>query len=159
MLISLIAKPRQHSEENLEKFTAQLRKIAAKKIDKNSLIPKLKIEAVLDFSDINLQLAEEIAKLAPYGQNNPQPRFVTYGVRVDDVMTMGFDNQHIKIRFSKINNNSSADSFWGISFGAAEEYKYLKPGDRVDLVYYLEINEFNGRREAQLKIIDIKKSW
>jgi hypothetical protein len=27
-------------------------------------------------------------------------------------------------------------------------------GDLLDLAYYLDINEFNGRREAQLKIID-----
>jgi hypothetical protein len=60
---------------------------------------------------------------------------------------MGFDNQHIKFRLS---------GFWALAFGSAEHYKEFKVGDRVDLVYYLEINEFNGRREAQMKIIDLR---
>jgi len=32
----------------------------------------------------------------------------------------------------------------------------LKIGDRVDLAYYLEVKEFNCRREAQLKVIDLR---
>lgn len=141
------------SPENLNKFTAQISALADQYLDKTVLVPKLKIEASLDFNLLDLSLAEEIAKLAPYGQNNAQPRFVTYGLRVDDVMTMGFDNQHIKIRFSK---DGSVKSFWGLCFGGAETYCQIRPGMKVDLVYYLEINEFNGRRETQLKIIDIK---
>jgi len=146
------------NEDNLEQFITRLKKIAADKIDTNSLIPKLKIEMELNFSDLNLSLAEEISKLAPYGQNNPQPRFVSYDLRLDDVMTMGFDNQHIKIRFSQLKRDSrSTQFFWGIAFGGTEHYKNYSVGDRVNLVYYLEINEFNSRREVQLKIIDIKK--
>lgn len=143
------------SPENLDKFVAQIGSLANQSLDKANLVPKLKIEASLDFSLLDLPLAEEIGRLAPYGQNNAQPRFVTYGLRVDDVVTMGFDNQHIKIRFSK---DGLVKSFWGICFGGAETYCDIRPGAAVDLVYYLEINEFNGRREVQLKIIDIKKS-
>jgi len=144
------------SEENLYKFIEQIKKLATDGIKTEALVPKLKIEAELNFADLNLNLAEEINQLAPYGQNNQQPRFVSYGLRLDDITTMGFDNQHIKMRFSQFKAESgSTQSFWGISFGGAEHYKNYSVGDRVDLVYYLEINDFNGRREAQLKIIDI----
>jgi single-stranded-DNA-specific exonuclease len=132
--------------------------MAEDKIDKAALVPKLKIEAELDFSLINLDLADTITALAPYGQNNQQPRFVSYDLRVDDITTMGFDNQHIKIRFSQFNPAAkNAQAFWAIAFGGAANYKEYKIGDRVDLVYYLEVNDFNGRREPQLKMIDIKK--
>lgn len=143
------------SPENLDKFIAQISSLASQGLNKASLVPKLKIEASLDFSLLDLSLAEKISQLAPYGQNNAQPRFVSYGLRVDDVMTMGFDNQHIKIRFSK---DGLTKSFWGICFGGAETYCDIHPGAKVDLVYYLEINDFNSRRETQLKIIDIKES-
>lgn len=146
------------SPESLDKFIKQIRGLADKSLAGVNLIPKLKIEVSLDFSDISLLLAEEVGRLAPYGQNNSQPRFVTYGLRIDDVVIMGFDNQHIKIRFSQSNNSDIAKSFWGICFGGAETYNQIKTGDKVDLVYYLEINDFNGRREPQLKIIDIKKN-
>lgn len=144
------------SPENLDKFIKQISELADKSLAGVSLVPKLKIEAVLDFSSLSLPLAEDVNRLAPYGQNNPQPRFVTHGLLVDDVMTMGFENQHIKIRFSQF-DGISAKSFWGICFGGATTYNQIQPGAKVDLVYYLEVNDFNGRREAQLKIIDIKK--
>jgi len=144
------------TEENLNKFVAQIQKIAEDRITKTALVPKLKIEAQMDFSLINLELADTISALAPYGQNNPQPRFVTYDLRIDDIVTMGFDNQHIKIRFSQFDpKNKNAHAFWALAFGGATNYKEYKIGDRVDLVYYLEINDFNGRREPQLKMIDI----
>ncbi|MFA5131496.1 MAG: single-stranded-DNA-specific exonuclease RecJ [Patescibacteria group bacterium] len=148
------------SEEKLNKFVTEIQQLAETTVDKSKLVPKLKIEAELDFSSINLDLADSISKLAPYGQNNQQPRFVSYDLRVDDVTTMGFDNQHIKIRFSQFNPQAAshpASSFWALAFGGAASYKEFKVGDRVDLVYYLEVNDFNGRREPQLKMIDIKK--
>ncbi len=147
-----------NSEENLNKFIAQIGDLAEKTIMKKDLIPKLKIEMELDFSSVNLDLADNLNRLAPYGQNNLQPRFVSYSLRIDDIMTMGFDNQHIKMRFSQFNSAAQdARSLWAIAFGGAESYKEYSVGDRVDLVYYLEVNDFNGRREPQLKIIDLKK--
>ncbi|MFZ4631985.1 MAG: single-stranded-DNA-specific exonuclease RecJ [Patescibacteria group bacterium] len=144
------------SEENLKKFIAAIQKLAEDNIEKSALVPKLRIEAELNFSEINLDLVDKINLLAPYGQNNQQPRFVTYDLRIDDITTMGFDNQHIKIRFSSVDSvTGNAHSFWAIAFGGAETYKEYTVGDRVDLVYYLEVNDFNGRREPQLKMIDI----
>ncbi|MHB8904315.1 MAG: hypothetical protein ACYC40_04420, partial [Patescibacteria group bacterium] len=64
-----------------------------------------------------------------------------------------------KIRLSSLNKATSrTNSFWALSFGGTEVYKEFKIGDTVDLVYYLEINDFNGRKEEQLKIVDMKMS-
>ncbi len=138
-------------EDNLHKFKDCLLKIAGEKLDPKALAPKLKIEAELPLEEINLTLADQVNQLAPYGQNNQQPRFVAYNLRIDDIVTMGYDNQHIKIRLS-----ARTHSFWAIAFGAAAGYKDLKVGDQIDLVYYLDVNDFNGRREPQLKIVDLK---
>ena len=146
-------------EEKLKQFRKKISGLAAKALDSSALIPKLKIEMELSFSLINLDLAQKINSLAPYGQNNPQPRFVSYNLRLDDIVIMGLDSQHIKLRLSAVDPETQAtQSFWAIAFGAAQNYKYFKTGDMVDLVYYLEINEFNGRREPQLKIVDIRMS-
>jgi single-stranded-DNA-specific exonuclease len=145
------------TEDNLEKFKTEISRLAAERLNKRSLVPKLKIETTLSFSEINLNLAEQISSLAPYGQNNPQPRLISYDLRIDDLVTMGFENQHIKIRLSQIDPETKlAHSFWAIAFSVAENYKEFKIGDVIDLVYYLEINDFNGRREVQLKIVDLK---
>ena len=137
---------------------ASWKQFAEEGIEKAALVSKLKIEAELDFAAINLELADTVNLLAPYGQNNQQPRFISYDLRIDDITTMGFDNQHIKIRFSHVSPlSNSAQAYWAIAFGGAANYKEYAVGDRVDLVYYLEVNDFNGHREPQLKMIDIKK--
>ncbi|MFA5000382.1 MAG: single-stranded-DNA-specific exonuclease RecJ [Patescibacteria group bacterium] len=143
-------------EEKLEKFKERIIAAAGAKLSAADLIPKLAIDAELAWPELGLDLAEKISALAPFGQNNPQPRFVSYDLRVNDIVTMGVDNQHIKLRLSAAEGEGRLNSCWALAFGAAEEYKKIKIGDRLDLVYYLEINEFNGRREAQLKMIDLK---
>jgi len=138
-------------EANLESFRQKMLAVAAAQLDLSRLHPKLDIDAELRLSDINLALADALAVLQPYGQNNPQPRFVSYDLRLDDIVTMGADKQHIKFRLA-----AGAASVWALAFGAAAAHQALKIGDRVDLAYYLEVNEFNGRREAQLKVIDLR---
>ena len=143
------------SEEKLEKFKTKIREIAAAKLAGKELAPRLRIEAELPIEIVNLDLAEEIATLAPFGQNNGQPKFVSYNLRVDEIITLGFDNQHIKFRLSSA-EKAFAKGIWAISFGCAQEYKAVRVGDLVNVVYYLDINEFNGRREAQLRIVDFR---
>ncbi len=144
-------------EANLQAFKKNILALAAQSLKPENLVPKLKIEQALKFSELNLELAQQINSLAPFGQNNPQPRFVSYNLRLDDIVTMGFDNQHIKFRLSSLDESSGrSQAYWALAFGAAGSYKNLQVGDYLDLVYYLEINEFNGRSEIQLKIVDLK---
>ena len=143
-----------YDEDKLQKFIASTEKFAADKLADLELAPKLKIDAELKLADINLELVEAVNKLAPYGQNNPQPKFVSYQVGVAEIVNMGSDNQHIKIKLAAA---ASGRGFWAIAFGKSEEYQHLQTGDLIDLVYYLEVNHFNGRSEVQMKIIDIKK--
>ena len=140
-------------EEQLREFKQKLSALAAERLTPDILAPKLIIDAVLEFGQINLGLVEEINALAPFGQNNPQPRFASFGLRIDDLILMGSDRQHIKLRLSAAKEKLSL-SFWAIAFSSAAAYQKLKIGDVINLAYYLDINEFNGRREVQLKIID-----
>ncbi len=142
-------------EDRLEKFKVKINELATAKLQGLELSPKLKIEAELNISEVNLDLAEELSLLAPFGQHNSQPKFVSYNLRIDEMATLGTEGQHIKIRFSS-SDKSFAKGVWSISFGGAQEYSSFNVGDLVDAVYYLDINDFNGRREVQLKLIDLR---
>ena len=142
-------------EEQTKKFIEKMGQIAEEKLDKVELLPKIKIDVEIDLSDIDDELVEMINNLAPFGQNNPIPRFVSYNVKIIDIVKMGFDSQHIKLKFLN-HNDRDMKSFWGISFGGAERLSHLNISDNVDVVYSLEFNEFNGRKDIQFKIIDIK---
>jgi len=143
--------------ENLNGFRDKLLVIAKKKLTPEILVPKLSLDAALSAREITLSLADSLTKLAPFGQNNPQPKFTSANLRVDDIVWMGKDRQHIKLRLAAA-NSQDIFSVGAIAFNAPDTFKDLQLGDIIDLAYYLEINEFNGRRELQLKIIDWRKS-
>ena len=145
------------NQEKLNLFREKLLALAVERLTPEVLAPKLKLEAALALSEINLDLVEAINGLAPFGQNNPQPRFVSFGLRLEDIALMGSERQHIKLRVAGTGQNISF-SLWAISFGNAASFQELKPGQIIDLAYYLDINEFHGRREVQLKIIDWRLS-
>ena len=136
------------NEDDLDKFKARIRKIANQKLAGVGLHPKLTIDMEVRLTDINEVMISEIEKLAPFGQDNPRPKFLSKNILIRDVVYMGLNGQHLKLR---LENN-----LWAVGFGRAEEWKDLKIGDKIDLVYYLERNEFNGRTELQLKIVDAR---
>lgn len=134
--------------EDFEEFSMEMKKIAGKALAETELANKIDIEAVIDFHDINGELLEDLEKFEPFGEDNPKPKFLSRGLEIIDKVSMGANAQHVKFRFGSI---------WAVAFSQAENFKDLKIGDRVDAVYYLEFNEFNGRRSAQMKIVDMKK--
>jgi len=135
------------SREDLEKFSREMKKIVNQALAKVELASKVLIEAEIELSDINDELLKMLEKFEPFGEDNQRPKFLSRGLQITDKMNMGASAQHIKFRFGLI---------WAVAFSQAENLKDLKIGDKVDAVYYLEFNEFNGRRTAQMKIVDIK---
>ncbi len=144
------------SLQRSREFIDHIKKMADNKLEQQDLRPKLKIDCELEFSEIDDELVEELEKLNPFGQANPSPKFVSYDLKIIDIVKMGSDSQHIKL---KLLNHQDRDmkSFWAISFNFVEKYESLNIGDNVDLVYSLDFNDFNGSKTIQLKIIDIKK--
>ncbi|MFA4834069.1 MAG: single-stranded-DNA-specific exonuclease RecJ [Patescibacteria group bacterium] len=134
-------------EGNLKKFTSKMKEIADIKLAGTDLRPKLEIEAELGLEEIDEDLVKDIEKFSPFGQDNPKPKFISRGAQIKDIVNMGIDGQHVKFRFNGL---------WALAFGRSEEWKNFKIGDMVDLVYYIERNNFNGRSEVQLKLVDVK---
>lgn len=142
------------SENKLDGFVKKIKEVAEKKLTGEELMPKLKIETEIDLAEVNEELVGEIEKFAPFGEGNARPKFLSRGAAIVDIAAMGLTGQHIKLRIKNANSPVlSAVGFW-----QAEAWQDLQIGDKIDIVYHIEMNEFNGRREAQLKIIDIKRS-
>lgn len=134
-------------EENLEKFVEKIRLFANKKLKTVNLVPKLNIDTELDIKNINNALWDDIQKMAPYGQANPTPLFMSKGLKIKEKMTIGQDANHVKFLFGDV---------WAIAFGWAEKCEELESGDLVDIAYSVDMNYFNGDSTLQLKIKDIK---
>ncbi len=135
--------------QQLPNFLNNIKKSAATKLSGLDLRPKLMIDAELPIDNIDLEVAEWLEKLAPFGQANPQPKLVAYRQTIRDINTMGVNSQHIKLRLG---------SYWALAFGQAENLKHLERGNQIDIVYNLDINRWQGQAEPQLKIVDLRLS-
>jgi len=67
---------------------------------------------------------------------------------------MGIEGQHVKLMLK----NDESNLITALGFNQAEAWKDLQIDDIIDVVYFLDLNEYNGRREVQMKIIDIVRS-
>ncbi len=137
------------SKKDLNGFTKAIKKYAHEKLVNFKLYRKLILEAELDLSIVDDDLIEQLALLEPHGEGNNRPKFVSRNLTIMDKIEMGVESQHVKVRFN---------GFWAIAFNQADNWKEFRIGDRVDIAYYLEFNEFNGNRKIQLKLIDIKNA-
>jgi len=141
-------------DDNFDKFKKRMRELAGERLAGVELAPQLEIEAEVKLSEINWELWEDLEKFEPYGEGNEKPLFVAYGLNVDSVQTVGSDGKHLRVMVSQ--DGGKTHKLIGFSFG--EWCAKLKIGDKIDIVFELDINEWNGNRELQLKIVDLRLS-
>ncbi|MCK5084870.1 MAG: single-stranded-DNA-specific exonuclease RecJ [Candidatus Pacebacteria bacterium] len=151
--------------KNLKKFRKKIEGIAKKVLKEEDLIPSIEIDRKIDHEQINWQLIDEIEKFKPFGQGNKKPVFMAKKFEVHEVRAVGNDNAHLKLCFKTILKDKDVKYFPAIAFRLgklAEEMPNEKPGlrwgDIVDVVFQLEVNEWNGNRELQMNVLDLKMS-
>lgn len=147
-------------EKNLKRLQEQLTIIANEQLKAVDLSPGLTIEAEIKLQDINWEFWEELKKFEPYGEENEKPVFALKGLKVERVEAVGQNGKHLRLMASQDDPATAISSDWqkliGFSFGGW--CQKLKIGDKIDAAFELDVNEWNGSRELQLKIIDLKLS-
>ncbi len=133
----------------LQKF---LEKKADAMLTQDLLTRSLKIDCELPLSLVDFNLYESLQKLAPFGMGNPEPTFISKGVVVEEVRIIGAEGKHLKLKFKIQNSKIKID---GIAFGMGEMFAKIKIGDKVDVVYTIDENEWNGEKRLQLKVKDL----
>lgn len=134
--------------ENIETFLEFMNKDAAKEIPVD-LGPTLKADMILGLDEINFELVDHLRYLEPTGIANPSPKFVTLGLRVRTKKTMGKESQHLKLFVT--DGNQKIEAIW---WNKGDQYNFIS--ETVDLFYSIEVNEFNGEKNLQLIIKDLK---
>jgi single-stranded-DNA-specific exonuclease len=125
---------------------------AQKLLTKEHLERILRIDLELDHLLINDETYSQIQKLEPFGMANPEPTFLTKNLTISNMKIVGKDGRHLKFQFTVQNSKFKIGA---IAFGIGEKNK-LKIGDKVDVVYTMEENTWNGYKNIELKIKDLK---
>ncbi len=114
--------------------------------------PHLSIDLEIPLADVTWDLMKDLEKLEPFGQANPKPVFLTRNLNVYAVEAIGVKKDHLKL--SLFDGDKTIRP--AIAFGMGRFYQKFAVGSRVDAVYEVDIHEWNGSRELQLKIVDLK---
>lgn len=138
--------------ENLAEFKERINAFARTCFMKGLPKPISEADCELMAEDITLDLVQELYGLEPYGTANPVPVFVTERVRIADVSAVGAGKH---IRFQLVVGNETITAMY-FRHGMADIDVY--PGDVIDVMYNLDINEFQGRRSLQMILKEFRLS-
>jgi single-stranded-DNA-specific exonuclease len=111
--------------------------------------PKLRIDALVSFDEIDGRLFQLVRKVEPCGSGNPEPVFASLGVAVVHRRAVGGQGEHLKLRLSQ-----NGRFFSAIAFRRGSEAESL-PG-RVDVAFRLQQNDYWGTPEIELGIEDVR---
>jgi single-stranded-DNA-specific exonuclease len=136
----------------IEEFTKALSEKAEVVVTDDLLKRYIKIDTFLPFEMINKELIDVISSFEPFGMGNPEPVFATRKVNVLEVRKIGREQNHLKMKLEK-----DGKVFDAIAFGLANTVD-VSYGDKINIAYIVDENEWNGRKSTQLRIKDIKKS-
>lgn len=113
------------------------------------LLPQADVTA--DFSDVNEALIDELAMLEPFGNGNPQPILCAEHVLVTNQRRMGSDGQHVKLEVQ----DAAAKKLQLLAFNAPAHF-FIEPGEHVTVWYQPDINEWNGRRTVEGRLLHLE---
>jgi single-stranded-DNA-specific exonuclease len=138
-------------KSELEPFLKLFNKIANRELAGADLQPVLTVDLELPLTQVTWQLQAQVAELEPVGQQNPRAKFLTTGLSVAELQPVGREKQHLKLTLAQ-----GAEQRKFILFRQGERGVELTLGAQVDVVYEVGVNEWNGNRELELKVVDIK---
>lgn len=114
-------------------------------------VPSLEIDLeVVKPGLLSLENLSALGMLEPYGVGNLPPVLCLRNATLTSISSVG-NGAHTKIRINK-----NGESFDCIFFSCTVQELGVRPGDRIDIAFEPQINEFRGRRSVQLLLADVK---
>ncbi|MBR4578048.1 MAG: single-stranded-DNA-specific exonuclease RecJ [Oscillospiraceae bacterium] len=111
----------------------------------------LEAELLIDGPEyLSMEGVEALDRLEPCGNGNPRPLLYMDDVSVDAVTPIGA-GKHLRLRLGKF-----GQSYDCVFFSQTEAGLAVRAGDRADILFQPQINEFRSRRSVQLVITDLR---
>jgi single-stranded-DNA-specific exonuclease len=140
--------------ENIDKFSDKINKIADEKLNDEDLIPKIDIEAEINLKNIDWELYNELEKLKPFGASNEKPQFKASNVQVMSFDRIGKSKDHLKLMLCDKDGKGQIE---GVYFNIKSAKLKQLDGD-IDLVFEIDCNEWGGKRDLQLRMVDFRRA-
>ena len=139
-------------EERFHKAMEMMKEFAARELKPEDLEPRLTIDAEIPLEKITWELFDELQAFHPFGTGNPVPVFVSRNVSVAAFSTVGRDGGHLKLRLA----SATGKLVEAIGFGFGSWITKLTYGAQIDVAFEIQVNEWNGNRQLQIRIVDLQ---
>jgi len=139
------------STEKLDEFRKKINEYA-KNHHPDEAEAVLEVDCEVDVDEINYATFKAVSSLEPFGPQNPTPLFVLKGVRIHSVMQVG-GGKHTKFRVDTRNGAITA-MYFGMKF---DDFKFAE-NDECDIVFSLDLNEYNGIVNVQMLVREVYPS-
>jgi single-stranded-DNA-specific exonuclease len=137
--------------KDLPQLEKELAALAKEKLAGVELQPHLNIDALVTLRDLAGDTYTTTQLLAPFGHGNPVPTFLSRGVEVVEKRTMGNGGEHLRMKLKQ------EGMVWDcVAFRLGNHQSEFAP--RIDIVYNLEVDNWGGKKQLRLNILDFKKS-
>lgn len=114
------------------------------------LQPSADVE-VKDFAEITEELVEQIARMEPFGNGNPEPILKIARAVVASVRRMGANGQHVKMTL----RDADGKTLQMLAFNAPELF-FREPGNEIAVWFQPNVNEWNGVRTVEGRLLHVE---
>ena len=133
--------------DKVDLFRQRLNELAKRALKPEDLQPPLRLDAEVSLNEITLDSLAELEQLKPTGQGNPAVQFCARNLtHKKPLQRMGANKQHVKLWVTDGTVTHEA-VWWNAGAGSL-------PVGKFDLAFAPAVNEYNGRRTVQLKVLD-----
>ena len=133
----------------LPALRSRLSEIAQRELGHLSLQPTIHIDAHVRLSTLNFETLRFFEELAPFGEGNPAPVFITKGASVLDAFRIGNGGQHLRLRLKH------EGAVWNaIGFGLGDAWQ--EGTELIDVVFSLGLDRWNGKEAMRLVVQDFR---
>lgn len=136
--------------QNIPALMQRLIDLASERLEGQDLRPTLEVDAEVDIHHLSESLVTELMLLEPTGYHNTAPVLMSRNARILESRGVGKEGQHLKLKLAR----AGQPPLDAIGFNLGHWLGNMP--ERIDVAYQLEINEWNGYRNLQLNLQDIR---
>ena len=138
-------------ESDIDEFRRRLNENA--KLTEDDFVPQIWIDVPMPFEYVNEKIVDELKGLEPFGQGNEKPLFAQKSLTIRNVRVLG-KNRNV-VNMNLVTN--TGHPFDGLLFADGDRFLEEQTGQNtIDMIYYPDVNEYNGTRTLQAIIKNYK---
>lgn len=109
----------------------------------------LELDCELPLGQVTWQLCQQLARLGPHGDTNPEPVFVARGVLTERSREVGADHLGLALRQGSVVKSA-------IGFGMLGQRP--ERGDQLDVAFVPEIDDYRGTERLRMRLVDLRRT-